>query len=333
MCLLKSVKCLHLELTHNCNSKCVDCNRTMIYDICFKNTKPAEISIEDSQKMFSEDFVKNLKHLVCYGSFGDFCMAKDALEILQRFHKINDKLQISMCTNGGARSPLWWSELASVRPHISFCIDGLEDTLDVYRRGVKFNRVIENAKAFINSGGIARWVMLLFEHNQHQTEQARKLSEKMGFVEFQIKQAWGSNNDKLRDPSQSSFRNYEGEMLSTKDKPKVSCSPSKINPGCYLNQQIHISADKYITPCCYLALIEFYARNGLFPYNQDVVVFKSMIDLDPERFDSLSLQKHSIEEIIHGKFFQKLLPQNLQIQNTDNGLLLACAKNCGIFEK
>ena len=45
---------------------------------------------------------------------------------------------------------------------------------------------MENAKAFIDSGGIARWRMLVFEHNKHQIEQAEELSKDMGFKVFEI---------------------------------------------------------------------------------------------------------------------------------------------------
>ena len=34
------------------------------------------------------------------------------------------------------------------------------------------------------AGGNARWVMIIFKHNQHQSEEAQALAESMGFHEF-----------------------------------------------------------------------------------------------------------------------------------------------------
>jgi hypothetical protein len=42
-------------------------------------------------------------------------------------------------------------------------------------------------KSFIAAGGRARWDFLIFEHNQHQVEEARALSEQWGFEKFVAK--------------------------------------------------------------------------------------------------------------------------------------------------
>ena len=48
---------------------------------------------------------------------------------------------------------------------------------------------MENAKAFINAGGIARWDFIAFAHNEHQIEEAKALAEQMGFVKFRYKKS------------------------------------------------------------------------------------------------------------------------------------------------
>ena len=56
---------------------------------------------------------------------------------------------------------------------VIFAIDGLEDTNHLYRVNTNFNKIMENAKAFINAGGIARWDFIAFAHNEHQIEEAK----------------------------------------------------------------------------------------------------------------------------------------------------------------
>ena len=84
-----------------------------------------------------------------------------------------------------------------------FSIDGLEDTNHLYRRNVKWEKVIENARSFITAGGKAHWDMLVFEHNKHQVDEAKSYANKLGFVWFRSKCApeekysrWGAHTQK-----------------------------------------------------------------------------------------------------------------------------------------
>ena len=72
---------------------------------------------------------------------------------------------------------------------VIFAIDGLEDTNHLYRVNTNFNKIMENAKAFINAGGLARWDFIAFAHNEHQIEEAKALAEQMGFVKFRYKKS------------------------------------------------------------------------------------------------------------------------------------------------
>ena len=47
-----------------------------------------------------------------------------------------------------------------------FSIDGLSDTTYLYRRRTNFEKIMENAEAYI-FGGIARWDFIVFKHNEH----------------------------------------------------------------------------------------------------------------------------------------------------------------------
>ena len=95
-----------------------------------------------------------------------------------------------MNTNGGAQNTQWWIKLAQIygkNGHVTFSFDGLEDTNHLYRQNVNWQKCMENSYAFISAGGRARWEYIIFEHNQHQIEQARLLAKKMGFEDFRTK--------------------------------------------------------------------------------------------------------------------------------------------------
>ena len=52
---------------------------------------------------------------------------------------------------------------------------------------VKFNKVIENAKSYIDAGGRAQWNFIVFKHNEHQVEEAKELSKQLGFYNILIR--------------------------------------------------------------------------------------------------------------------------------------------------
>ena len=103
---------------------------------------------------------------------------------------------VGVHTNGGGRTAEFWHNLGTIsknkgstswdkgRSGITFSIDGLADTNEIYRRKVNWDKLMENVKAYIGAGGLAEWKMLVFDHNKHQVEEAKELSKKLGFVHF-----------------------------------------------------------------------------------------------------------------------------------------------------
>jgi MoaA/NifB/PqqE/SkfB family radical SAM enzyme len=122
---------------------------------------------------------------------GDPAAAKDTLEIFKYFRTVNPNITLGMNTNGGLKSPKWWGELAKVmnkpNDYVVFSIDGLKDTNHIYRRNVIWERVIENAKSFIDNNGSAHWDMLVFKHNEHQVNIAENVAKDLGFTWFRAK--------------------------------------------------------------------------------------------------------------------------------------------------
>jgi len=136
---------------------------------------------------FSVDHCRQLKQIFFCGSYGDPIMHPDFLDILQDFRNKNPTLWLYIHTNGGVHDVDYWQEIATIMNgygQIDFGFDGLDDTLHLYRRNVKFEIAIRNARAFIAAGGRAQWNYIVFKHNEHQIEQARQLSKDYGFYNF-----------------------------------------------------------------------------------------------------------------------------------------------------
>lgn len=186
------IKTVHLEITENCNASCPMCARNINGGEDNPHLKNNELTINDCKVIFTPEFISQLDRMYMCGNFGDPVAAKDTLEVFEYFRQHNSKMNLCMYTNGSAKKPEWWAELAKVlgkNAYVVFSLDGLEDTNHLYRQNTVWSKIMENAQAFIDAGGRARWDFIVFAHNEHQVEEAEALSKKMGFEKFQYKKS------------------------------------------------------------------------------------------------------------------------------------------------
>ena len=198
------VTMLHVEPTSKCNASCPGCPRNncgygVKKSLILQDLDP-DIIIAEANKLI------NLKVIHLCGNVGDAIAYKylnkavDKIVAQNEFFSIikaNKHWTLSIATNGSLRSTKWWEELGKkcnlnlFKSHrIQFGIDGLEDTNHIYRQATNFNKIIDNAKAFIDAGGVAEWQYLKFKHNQHQVDEARQLANDIGFDRFFIQQPY-----------------------------------------------------------------------------------------------------------------------------------------------
>lgn len=190
----ENLRQIHVELSSNCNAACPNCPRNVEGGFEIPWLDKTTFSLGDFQQVFPGELLARLHRVLLCGNYGDPALCVDAPEIIQYIHTFNSHVSVRMHSNGGIRSTEWWANLAkSMTPNdvMIFSIDGLEDTNHLYRRNVRFDRLMENSKAFIAAGGHAIWEFLIFAHNEHQIETARAMSIEMGFKAFVPKKAFG----------------------------------------------------------------------------------------------------------------------------------------------
>ena len=307
-----------------------------------------ELSLKDIKSIFPLSFLKQLKQIYMCGNYGDPITAKDTLAVFQFFRQINPFLSLSMFTNGSGKTPMWWKKLGEVTDRVHFSVDGLENTNAIYRRGTNFQKIMENAESYIAGGGKAIWDFIVFRHNEHQVEEAKQLANKMGFHHFIVKKTGrfysnqklkvkmgqiilnknGEPDGSLKMPKNPKYQNQslkKEEALSKKygslhgyfNQTPIKCRVSK-------EKSIYISAEAFVFPCCWTA-------NQLYPWyfkKRSSQIWK-LIDQLVEKEHSLSAKRHSLEEIIEGVFFQKIIPQSWKGDDIKTNKLMVCAKTCG----
>lgn len=312
---------VHLELTSKCQASCPMCPRNIQGGIVNPWLIENEISIEQFKSWFPESFVKQLTRLYMCGNLGDAIVAKDTLKVFQYLRSTNPDISLGLHTNGSAQSKRWWDQLALANVSVTFGLDGLADTHALYRVGTNFDKIIENASAFIQAGGIARWHMLVFDHNKHQIDACEKLSKELGFAEFIQKNSSRFRGDYmpvLTKEGKTSHAIYPSEKstnitkklftINLEEKTTIHCKATQ-------NSSIYVGADGSVTPCCWLD----YA--GTMPSSF------SMVDYKDRGFVNPNLNHSSMKDIFDSNYF------SLIEETWTNKPLRECTKQCGKIDK
>jgi MoaA/NifB/PqqE/SkfB family radical SAM enzyme len=332
----KSIRDVHLEMSTLCNAACPWCPRNF-WGYPFNGGYPEiNLTLGNATKIFTPEFLKQLRSIRINGNFGDIVMNPDGDRIVEYFRSQNSKLNISISTNGSARNREFWESLAESRCNVTFALDGLEDTHYLYRQNTSWKTIIKNATIFIDAGGIAEWKMIKFKHNLHQIDVCRKLSQELGFSEFTAVDL-GRNTAPVFDKngnlshvlgdynSETSFevlfykKNNDDVLLEDieKDripKAKIICETKKL-------RSIYIAANGDVSPCCFTG---FYPKTyGKGQYHQ-----AANEQLKPLLTKNNALE-YSISECIN---WFKSIEDSWKIQSYSNGRLIICDDNCGISQ-
>tara|TARA_A100001011_G_scaffold262871_1_gene271385 strand:+ start:1336 stop:2247 length:912 start_codon:yes stop_codon:yes gene_type:complete len=190
--MLDNVKEIHIEPTSLCNAECPMCARNVYGKMVNPYIKLKSLPLSWFKENIKPEQVKKLDKVFFCGNVGDPASAPELIDITKFFKKHNNKITIGLNSNGGLKTKEWWTRLGKeLQGHLDYCvfsIDGLEDTNHMYRRNVRWQKIMENVQAFISTGAKAHWDMLVFEHNKHQVSEAQELANSMGFTWFRTKE-------------------------------------------------------------------------------------------------------------------------------------------------
>ena len=307
MYFLETLSTIVFELSSHCNSKCPQCPRYDMLGNVHKDLNVTHLDVNIIKKLPLEK-MKNLKKVSFCGNFGDPLMHPALNEIITFFQN----QQISISTNASLRSKEWWGKLGTNKNiEVTFCIDGIGPEHELYRRNTSYKKIIENAKVFIQAGGTACWQFIVFKHNEHQLNEAKKLSEEMGFKEidfmysdrFDTSNKWKvyDNNNYLYDLEKSSHQTTLRESLNVPEGEKYwkSLNKNKGAISCVWSEEkkLYIHSDGTVYPCCMLGSIQ----SGK---NIEKLMLKKLV----RDFKKIDLHHNDLSDILTSDVFQKALP-------------------------
>jgi MoaA/NifB/PqqE/SkfB family radical SAM enzyme len=185
----RSIKVIHLETTDVCQASCPSCARSTDREY-FKMEKH-HLKLGHLLTTLTREGLQSLEKVVMSGNYGDPAIGNSTLDIFRYIRELNPNVVLGLHSNGGLQSTFWWYELAKIlnqpNDYVVFSIDGLEITNSEHRVGVSWEKLMQNAESFIESGGHAIWEMLIFKHNEHQVKECMEFARKMGFKHFRAK--------------------------------------------------------------------------------------------------------------------------------------------------
>lgn len=333
-----NVKVLHLEVTGDCNALCLGCSRTS--DMSKKAERPLQSSHLNNEifnKIRQSKSFQSVEFIYLCGVLGDPLAHPHLASEIEEFFRLNQSLKIQIHTNGSLGAKSTWNKLGDLSKdydlEVVFSIDGLEDTNHLYRQGVPFESVMENAKNYITCGGQAIWKWIEFDVNKHQIEEGRKKAKELNFKEFQVRQSYDPNRvpgklslDEVliqkkwaRPHKDTSTEELTRVLISDVQKGKpISCQAKE-------HSEIYIDSFARVWPCCWIGNLglerlsirerEHFHRTVLSRYQKD---FNLLVNGD-------------LDEILGHRWFQKDLEASWanDPRSEENPCSPTCLKYCG----
>ena len=322
-----SINHINAELSNYCNAACPMCARFDAEQNLVKEiTNNHHTTLDDIKNKIGDGVLKNLHIFRSCGNVGDGTMNPECEQIFEYVKSVNSTADLSINTNGGARNTDFYKELAKIGVRVIFSIDGLEDTNHLYRRNVKWDKMFENVKSFLDAGGVAYWDFLVFKHNQHQVETAEKLSKQLGFVLFNKKTTtrwddfdkdgnWLERNEikiddyALEKPEDKIVQDVDNE----RDVKVQNVTTKKILCNSFANKNVEIflHANGNVSPCCWLGDLKIHESRNII-----------------KDYASVNIHHTPLQQILDGYYFNEIW-KGIQGQ-VQNYKLMTCQNVCGL---
>ena len=327
------IKKLMLDHTSRCNLMCPQCGRVSKDQKVNPGMPITDLTLQD-YKIILEPFTNNkLDQIIHCGNFGDVIASPTFEETF--LYSLDFTRTMRIETNGSARKPEWWINLANngkEKLSVVFSIDGLKDTNHLYRIGSNFDKIIENATAYINAGGKAEWQFIEFAHNYHQIDDAEKLASKLGFTNFTVKYTARFQNTKTQ------VKTRKGNIVKNKDNHVTQDFSSVISQyknfddyvantdiTCKFKKdfRLFIDMDMRLWPCCWFGGPKYFADKR---HTKQWKSFKYFLDLYGEDFNDI--RKYGWNVLQH-EFFQTYLERSWNNPNDKYKRIYTCGRTCG----
>ena len=261
----ESIKYLDVEPTSICQAACPMCARNIRGEGINPYISLKSLTLSWFENNLTKKQVMQLDKVRFGGNVGDPAATPELLGIIKYLKQVKKDLVIGLNTNGALRNTEWWQELGTLLDgpldYCTFSIDGMEDTNHIHRRNVRWDLLVKNLTAYVNTGATAHCDTLVFEHNKHQIEDIKKFAKDMGMTMLNIKETdrWDTYTIKGLEPANQYSEPDYNSM-------KASCERDRDN-------SIYLDYLGKLWPCCHMA--EAYLNKVGYELHKDLREFNN----------------------------------------------------------
>ncbi len=309
------VRSFNMEITNRCTLACPRCART---ENDWVKANLSDLPVEVLENTFplakKEDF-EGLRVNLC-GTYGDCIYHRRFHDVLSYLTKAG--IGVSVETNGSHRKMDWWRKTCDIMTDedmITFSVDGLASTNHIYRVNARWQD-IEKAMRYCAKRVTVDWKFIVFRHNEHQLDEARKLAEDIGIRRLIFKKSGRFGRDDPMTPLNDKYvgvvtrnRREIEKLVRRGVDAKEFDRKVEIAPKCRFGKDLSVTAHGYFYPC---STAEPAGPSGWFYENI-------------EHFD---LRRHSIEDIFTSSKWRELEA----LWERASTAPLACREYCGVHK-
>ncbi len=198
---LENTDRIQIDLTSYCNAHCGSCQRHKgpEDDRLHPSLSLDHMSYDTWKKILTDaNNLGSIQSVMLNGNWGDAFMHPEIYDFIKFYTELPNLKNFIASTNGSMRTEKFWSDVGKLNAeqdiYIVFCLDGLEDTHEIYRRKTSFDRIIRNMKAYIDAGGRAGVTTTAFDHNIDQLQDIKQLAKDLGAWTWQCRKSHSSKS-------------------------------------------------------------------------------------------------------------------------------------------
>jgi len=347
MAILSEKHKISIDIGNYCNLKCPSCFRVVQTEVHnrrnnkklknhpFLNT--IHVTLDQAKNWFPESFLKQkVCHVEFCGASSEPSLNPFCIELVKYFSQHVDI--VSMSTNGDTKNTDWWKELGKSANNfvVRFYPDSLKPNNNLYRQS-NTEKVLENLRAFISTGGKAILTQVVFKHNEDEIEDFKNLANELGcnYKMFVAREFTDGETTSYEATHNGEKYLLEKTNLVQENLPFKEVRSLDPNSYCSLTYEkiIRVFSNGVIFPCCHLEgeLFEIYEEFFLNEKNtapnnkRHPEIFKDIASKIERQggIKTISLKYTSIENIMNGTFYRNSLQTSWKLKSNET-----CCNRC-----